>query len=291
MTTQDRTALAALVVIAVVAVGAGWAGSQGGARVGDVPVFAVCAVLAFAVNAVGFVHAYLAQTERYFDLLGAVTYLTVTATAVALGGGGIRATLLAGFVIVWAVRLGTFLFRRVRATGGDGRFDELKPSLPRFLMTWMLQGLWVLLTAGAALAAMAAETTVDLGAVAVVGSVVWLAGFLAEAAADAQKSRFRAEADNEGRFITSGLWAWSRHPNYFGEIVLWLGVAIVAAPALDGAARLTLISPLFVYVLLSQVSGVPLLEARGKRRWGDDPAYREYVASTPTLVPRPPRRR
>ena len=100
---------------------------------------------------------------------------------------------------------------------------------------------------------------------------------------------FRADPANEGRFITTGLWAWSRHPNYFGEILLWAGIALIAFPVLQGAQLATLISPVFVFVLLTRISGVPLLESRGKKRWGDEPAYQEYKARTPVLWPRPPR--
>jgi steroid 5-alpha reductase family enzyme len=149
----------------------------------------------------------------------------------------------------------------------------------------------VLLTAGAALAAMTTAAETELGPLTALGAAVWLIGFGIEATADAQKRAFRAEPANRGRFIHTGLWAWSRHPNYFGEITLWVGIALIALPALSGWQHLTLVSPLFVTILLTRVSGVPLLEARGKKAWGDDPDYRDYLARTPVLVPRPPRGR
>ena len=126
--------------------------------------------------------------------------------------------------------------------------------------------------------------------VAIVGIVVWVAGFAIEAVADRQKSVFKRDPANAGRFITSGLWAWSRHPNYFGEITLWTGIAIIAVPILDGWRWVTLISPVFVFLLLTRVSGIPLLEARGKKRWGDEQAYQEYTLNTPVLIPRPPKK-
>jgi steroid 5-alpha reductase family enzyme len=111
-------------------------------------------------------------------------------------------------------------------------------------------------------------------------------GFALEAVADQQKRRFRERPENAGRFIATGLWAWSRHPNYFGEILLWTGVALVALPALDGWQLATLLSPVFVTLLLTRVSGVPLLEERADARWGDDPEYLAYKKRTPLLVPR-----
>jgi steroid 5-alpha reductase family enzyme len=115
---------------------------------------------------------------------------------------------------------------------------------------------------------------------------VWIVGFTVEVVSDRQKRRFRQDPANAGRFITTGLWAWSRHPNYFGEIVLWLGIALIALPALSGWQYVTLISPLFVYLLLSRVSGIPPLESRAEERWGNDPEFQAYKARTPVLFPR-----
>ena len=193
-------------------------------------------------------------------------------------------------VAVWALRLGTFLFRRIHKDGTDTRFDGIKHDGPRLLMTWTLQGLWVFLTLAAALGAITAAGGVSLGWLVVAGLAVWVAGFAMEAAADRQKRAFRGDPANDGRFITTGLWAWSRHPNYFGEITLWVGVALVALPALAGWRYVTLVSPVFVFLLLTRVRGVPLLEAKAAQRWGDDPTFVAYTSTTPVLVPRPPHR-
>lgn len=197
---------------------------------------------------------------------------------------------IAGLVVAWALRLGWFLFQRVRQSGGDRRFDTIKRHFPSFFMTWTLQGLWVLLTAAAGLAAITTAKPAALEPVAAVGVATWVAGFLIEAVADAQKRAFRSDPANRDRFIRSGLWAWSRHPNYFGEIVLWVGVAIIAAPALSGWQWVTIVSPVFVFVLLTRVSGIPILERQANARWGGDRDYREYRMKTPVLVPHPPTR-
>lgn len=252
--------------------------------------FWICVAVAFGLNWLVFVPSYVARTERYFDLTGAATYLTVTALALLLADDlDTRSYVLGALVAVWALRLGTFLFRRVVKAGHDRRFDKIKNDVKSFFITWTLQGLWVSLTAGAALAAITSENQQSFGALGFVGLGIWLAGFAIEVVADAQKSRFRSDPANSGRFITTGLWAWSRHPNYFGEIVLWVGVALIALPALDGLWYLTLVSPLFVTLLLTRISGIPMLERGAAKRWGDEPEYRQYVQSTPVLVPRPPR--
>jgi steroid 5-alpha reductase family enzyme len=266
------------------------AGSAGSATVGSVAVYAVCGALAFLINWAVFVPSTLAKTERYYDLTGSATYVTVVVVALALSGDlDARAWIVGAMVIVWAVRLGSFLFRRIRRDGRDGRFDTIKTDPLRFFMTWTLQGLWVLLTLAAALAIITGVERRPIDWVAIVGVVVWITGFTTEVVADRQKAAFKRDPANEGRFITSGLWAWSRHPNYFGEIVLWTGVAIMALPVLSGWRWVTLISPVFVTLLLTRVSGIPMLEARAEKRWGDEEAFRDYTRNTPVLVPRPPR--
>ena len=290
MNQAEAQSLIATPLIVGVGAAIAWAGSQGGATVGVLPLFALCAMLSFGLNWLVFVHAYLAQTERFFDLTGSITYVSVIAVSLALTAElDSRSLLLGAMVLVWAVRLGSFLFARIRRDGSDGRFDALKPSLPRFLMTWTLQGLWVLLTVACALAAITTARPVPLGGVAALGTLIWTFGFAVEVIADREKSRFRGDPNNRGRFIQNGIWAWSRHPNYFGEITLWLGVAVVAFPVLSGWQYATLISPVFVYLLLTRISGIPLLESRGKKKWGHEPEYQAYRARTPVLFPRPPR--
>jgi len=282
-------ALIAIIVALLVAAGVAWAGSRGGIAVSGVPLFALAGVVAFVIQWVVFVPSYRAQTEHWYDITGSATYLTVTIGTLLLAGRfDARSILLTLLVCVWALRLGTFLFRRIKKAGADTRFDDIKPSFTRFLMAWTLQGLWVFLTLAAALAAMTATSVPTFGLIGWIGLAIWVLGFGIEALADAQKQAFRKDPANKGRFIDSGLWAWSRHPNYFGEITLWVGVALIALPALSGWQYVTLISPVFVYFLLTRVSGIPMLESRADERWGEEPAYQAYKARTPVLFPRPP---
>jgi steroid 5-alpha reductase family enzyme len=282
--------LVAIAASLIAAAAVAWAGSQGGAVALGVPVFALCGGISFLVNWIAFVPAYLLQTEHFYDLTGSLTHLSLVGIAFALGGGSAdpRAWLLGGLVVIWAIRLGSFLFMRIHKDGSDDRFERIKPSFLRFLMAWTLQGLWVFLTLACALAALTSTDARPLGVAALIGGLVWLVGFGIEVASDHQKRVFRADPAHRGRFVTTGLWAWSRHPNYFGEITLWLGIAIIALPALSGWQLVTLISPLFVILLLTRVSGIPLLEARADERWGGEPEYEAYKARTPVLVPRPP---
>jgi steroid 5-alpha reductase family enzyme len=267
------------------------AGSSHGVEIAGVPAFAVLIAAAFAVQWIAFIPAWFLQTERFFDVTGSVTFLIVTLGAFEIREApGTRSLLIAALIALWALRLGLFLFLRVSRDGEDRRFRQIKPNFSVFLMTWTLQGLWVSFTAAPALAALLASHDKAPDWTLALGAALWLGGFLIETVADGQKTRFRAVPENRDRYITSGLWAWSRHPNYFGEILLWIGIAVIAAPLLQGWQLATLVSPVFVWLLLTRISGVRMLEARANRRWRDDPGYQDYVRRTNALLLRPPRR-
>ena len=287
----ERQAWISIAAAIVVGSAIAAAGSQGSIEVAafGLPAFMVAALIAFGIQWIVFVPSFLARTEHYFDLTGSLTYASVAVGAAIVAGADMRGWLIAGLVVIWATRLGSFLFIRVKQDGRDGRFDELKISFPRFLMVWTLQGLWVTLTFAAGIAAITSAARAPLGALAWTGVALWTFGFVVESIADAQKRAHRKRDEKASDFITEGLWAWSRHPNYFGEIVLWLGIALIAAEVLVGWQWATMISPVFVYVLLTRISGVPMLEAGGKKRWGEDPAYQAYRQSVPVLWPRPPK--
>jgi len=290
MKNENTRSLLGILLIVIIGAGVALAGGQGGFRVGGIPLFTLGVGLAFVIQWLVFIHAYLNQTEKFFDLTGSLTYITVTILALLLSPvKDTRSLLLAGLVLVWAARLGSFLFLRIKAAGEDRRFRELKTSFSRFLLTWTLQGLWVTFSLAAALAVITSQNRVDFGIFGVIGLLVWMVGFGFESIADSQKSKFKADPANEGKFIQTGLWSWSRHPNYFGEIVLWLGVAIIALPVLSGWQWVTMISPVFVFLLLTRISGVPMLEKRADEKWGGQPDYEAYKSRTSVLLPLPPK--
>lgn len=290
MSDQGNHPAVGIAIAVVIGVAVALAGSVDSTRLGGIPVFGLCAIAAYLINWGAFIPANAAQTEKYYDLTGSITYISVTLAALlASGSPDTRSLIVTTMVVVWAARLGTFLFRRIRSDGRDGRFDKIKTAPVRFFMTWTLQGLWVLLTAAAAWAIITTTEPREMDSFAFVGIAMWLAGFAIEVVADRQKSAFKKDPANEGRFISTGLWAWSRHPNYFGEITLWTGIAIMAIPVLSGWRWVALISPVFVAVLITRVSGVPMLESRADDRWGDEEDYQRYKESTPVLVPLPPR--
>ena len=262
------------------------AGSPGSITFNGLPSFALAASIGFILHWLIFIPSYIYQTEHYFDLIGSISYISIVLfTFLALNNLDVRSILIGLLILVWAVRLGSFLFIRVKRDGKDNRFTVMKTKFWWFLFTWTIGGLWVFITMAAGLAAMTSAKVVPLGWFALIGIFLWLEGFLVEVVADHQKTRFRSKKENQGRFINEGLWSFSRHPNYYGEITLWLGIAFIAFPVLQGWQLLTLISPIFVYILLTRISGGTMLERRADKKWGDDPEYQRYKETTSSLIP------
>ena len=287
MNASERNSFITFPILIVIGFLVALAGSQGGTSIAGVPLFAGSVGLAFLIQWIVFIPAYVSQTEKFFDLTGSITYLSLITVAVLFSEAvDVRAICLAAFVGIWAIRLGTFLFSRIRKAGKDDRFDEIKPSFIRFLNVWTIQGLWVSLTAAAALVAITTTNRKEADFFLIMGSLVWFFGFFIEIVADSQKSRFSGNPENKGKFIQTGLWSLSRHPNYFGEIVLWVGIAIISLPVLQGWQWVALISPVFVTLLLTRVSGVPLLEDKADKKWGGQEDYEAYKKRTPILIPR-----
>jgi len=245
--------------------------------------------LCFLIQWTMFIPAWFYNTEKFYDLTGSLTYISVSLLAFYSGalatGLNIYKVIIVASILFWAMRLGYFLFNRVHKDNGDKRFDSIKKQPTQFFMTWTLQGMWVSLCAMPALIALNSEAT-NVSYIFYIGMLIFILGFSAEVVADSQKSKFREVPENKDRFITSGLWAYSRHPNYFGEIMLWLGISVMSLDFLVGNEIYAAISsPVFTFILLNYVSGVRLLELRGNKKWGHEEAYKEYLKKTPKLLP------
>ena len=282
--------LAAIVACILTAYFVATAATVEGAVLYGVPAILLCAGVSFIVHWVVAIPSLMTSSEKYFDFTGMIATLLVIATAIfALLNSGqqisIRSTIVAIFVSIWTLRLGTFLYIRIVKSGEDKRFREIKKSLPKFLMTWTLSALWVFLTTVNAVTIIILNQQVTLDLFFMAGFAIWILGFTFEAVADKQKKSFSKILENKDKFITLGLWSISRHPNYFGEIVLWTGIAIMSLPLLSGWQFLTLVSPVFVYLLLTKISGLPFLEEKAEKKWGNDKGYLEYKNNTPILIP------
>ena len=241
----------------------------------------------FAIQVIVFIPSFIFKTEHYYDLTGGITYISTIIIALILKISyqsiDLISLLIGSMVIIWAARLSLFLFLRVKKSGEDIRFKKIKHSFSWFLMTFMLQGMWVFMCLFPALVVISSYNS-EINNYAIVGSLVWFFGFLFEIVADNQKSKFNR--NNKGKFISTGLWSLSRHPNYFGEFILWLGITIASLGYIDQYQYIILLTPVFVYLLLTRVSGVNLLEEIGDKRWGDTKEYKKYKEQTPLFFPK-----
>jgi steroid 5-alpha reductase family enzyme len=250
-----------------------------------------CAVISIGIQWISWIPASIKKTERFYDLTGGLTYLSVVGFSLWAGSQSespsLRELIISLLVIIWALRLSSFLYLRIHRAGKDGRFDELKTSSIRFLVPWTLQGLWVFLTMIVVIVINTkAGSAPPLGIWDVIGLLVWILGFSIEVIADNQKTVFNSDVGNRGKWIDNGLWSISRHPNYLGEILLWTGIAVFGISCFTGFERIAWISPIFIYLLLTKISGVPILDKRAMEKWGEDPDYMEYREKTPVLFPR-----
>ena len=250
----------------------------------DLPLVKNLILLIFCIQWISFIPAFIFQTEKFYDLTGSITYLTTVFTALYItDSGNISDYVIVSCVAIWAIRLGSFLFMRIHKAGEDRRFRDIKPNFTRFFMTWTLQGMWVSMCLLCVLTALSSYSGIIVNNIFYIGLLIFISGFIIEVLADHQKTVFRKNIDNKDKFISSGLWAYSRHPNYFGEILLWLGIAVMSFSSLERFQYFTLISPIFVYILLVYISGIRMLENQANKKWGHLDSYKEYLKNTPRL--------
>ena len=245
-------------------------------------------ILSFLFQWTLFIPAYLLQTEKFFDISGSINFIVITAyiyyNSFLEYGFNLGNLILSLLIVIWAIRLGSFLFFRIKKDGEDKRFREIKPSPTKFFMTWTLQGTWVSICSLCAITGMSSDKGMIINTLFYLGLVIFILGFTIEVIADYQKTKFRKNPKNKNNFITSGLWSYSRHPNYLGEISLWTGIAIISFSSLSDWQYVSLISPIFIYILLVHVSGINFLESSSNKKWGHLKTYKEYIKKTPKLL-------
>ncbi len=240
--------------------------------------------VSLGINLVMFAPAFIFQTDKLTDVSYALTFIVVALAGYAESTKTTVHTMTLILVLLWALRLGTFLFIRINKMKKDRRFDGMRNKFFSFLKFWVLQGVTVYVVMLSAIGVWNQKTT-TLTALSVLGGAVFLAGLILETVADAQKYKFNTNKKTD-TWIHSGVWSVSRHPNYLGEMMVWLGVYLYVFSSLHGNARLVgLLSPIYIIVLLLFVSGIPLLEKSANKKWGSDPAYKKYIKQTPALIP------
>lgn len=301
-----KLAVIRIVVLAIITgIGFGIAKLGGGEMLYTLFSISLCIQFIFFLHGGGVIFGN-ERTEKYYDLSGSFTYITLTLYSVYVcystnSALTIRQFILSACLLVWCIRLGLFLFSRIHNDGGiDSRFVEIKKNNFRFLVVWGIQALWVFLV-GIPVYAVMLRTSDSIATVFgevvtdYIGIGIWLFGFMFEVVADHQKSVFKAREKTSSQknkkrvFINEGLWHLSRHPNYFGEIMLWIGLVMVASGSMITYKEVLVISvsPLLTTFLLCKVSGIPKLEKASDDRWGGQTDYEEFKLRTPVLIPNP----
>lgn len=252
--------------------------------------FVLSAVAAVAVNGIFFAFAAVRKTDVVTDLSYSLSFALVSAVLILRNLGAPSAALApAALTLLWAARLGSYLFGRIIKIKVDHRFDDKRDDPLKFASFWSLQAVAVFVILLPVVASIASPVSPrSFGPFEVAGLLMWLGGFVIEVEADSQKSAFKKSG--KPGVITTGLWAWSRHPNYFGEALLWWGLFVYVVPALTGLLWISVLGPVFITVLLLFVSGIPLLEKSADAKYGSDPVYQEYKSRTSVFIPWPPKR-
>ena len=250
----------------------------------------ILALLAISllINVPLFLLAYKWQSDKLTDGSYAVSFIALALVALLASHLVTVSTLiLAAMICIWGLRIGSHLVFRVITVGKDRRFDGMREDFVSFGKFWVGQGLvaWLVVLP----AALAIKRSAPWHNTMIVGFLMWLIGLLIETAADFQKISFHNNASNKGHWIDSGLWRYSRHPNYFGEILVWSGTYAYAFVTLTGTERLIgLLSPVLIAGILLFGTGIPILEKSADKRWGKLAAYQQYKARTSILILLPP---
>lgn len=255
------------------------------------PVLLYCVLISFTIHLIIFIPSAIMKNEKFYDFTGMIAYLSIIIFAIQqkyiqIHSIDIYSLVLSLLISIWTLRLGIFLFYRVLKVGEDIRFKDVKNNVLQFFVWFSISSLWVSLTTMAAMNVITSKNYNQDLTLLYIGTIIWIIGFLFEIISDYQKIKFKNNALNKNKFIDSGLWSISRHPNYFGEIILWIGIYIITLPSTSGLEYLGIISPLFVIILLNKVSGINLLEASADKKWGSSKEYQKYKKITPRLIPK-----
>ena len=244
----------------------------------------------FGIQIIGFIPSFYLKSEKYYDFFGGLTFVSSISVISFLSfkksnGLSIREIILAISVLIWTIRLSFFLFQRVKRVGKDERFDSYKFSFSKFLLAWMTQGLWVFMCLFPTLIVFSSPNNDEILYL-TFGGLIYSVGLVIEIIADYQKTKHNKINNKDRKFISSGLWSRSRHPNYFGEFLIWTGTTIICLPVFSGFKYVGLITPIFIFFLLNYIRGVNLLEERAKEKWGNNPEYIKYLKTTPRFFPK-----
>lgn len=254
-----------------------------------IALIAAAAVSVFLYMTLWFIVSLVTKRNDIADVAWGLGFIVVAFTTLAVNRGtSPQGVLIIALVTLWGVRLALYISGRNKGKGEDPRYRAWREAwgkrfyLRSFLQVYMLQG-FLLLVISVPVIYVIQSADRPFGILHVIGAGVWLLGFLFEAVADYQLARFKKDPSHKGRIMRTGLWRYSRHPNYFGEIVLWWGIYLFALQI--PGAWWTVIGPLTITILILFVSGIPLIE----KRYEGNPEFTAYARRTSAFVPLPPK--
>jgi steroid 5-alpha reductase family enzyme len=240
--------------------------------------------ISLAIQIALFIPAFKFKTDKLTDLSYGLTFVLLAVIAFIQSDMVFPKLLLLIMISVWGIRLGAYLFIRINKTKKDSRFDEIRIDFFKFLSFWVLQGVSVFVILLPSLFFFQSITAIF--PLSFLGLGIWVIGILTEGFADQQKFAFINNPKNKGKWVNIGLWKYSRHPNYLGEILCWVGIYLYTYSSLSTIYRLIgLLGPLFIITLLLFVSGIPKLEEKADKKWGSNKEYQEYKKKTAVLIP------
>lgn len=245
----------------------------------------ITALFSLGFNLVMFIPAFIYKTDKLTDISYALTFFAVSIFSYFRSSRDIVHAILLAAVVAWSIRLGSFLYIRILRMKRDRRFDDKRDNFFKFLGFWIIQGITVPVVMLSSVLVFSSGST-SINFISYLGLVIFVLGLLIEAVADKQKFDFSGDPKNKDKWIDSGLWGVSRHPNYLGEMMVWSGLYLFGIASLSGiSVWIAALSPVYIASLILFVSGVPLLEKSADKKWGTDKAYQAYKKRTPVLVP------
>ena len=254
--------------------------------INEIPIVYLFTSSILILNSTFFLHSYIYKTDIFFDLVGSLSFLSIGVISLLLIPNIDANQILVFFLLLfWSLRLGPFLFIRRLGANNDERLEEFFKSPLSLYFLWSMNSLWVFFTSLSMIIIFSSPNENEFGLIQWLGLIVWVSGYVIEVISDSQKTKFNKF--NKGKFINIGLWKYIRHPNYLGEIIIWVGIFIISLNYIHSLTSfLSILSPIFVFLLLRFITGVPQLEARGKEKWGHLDEYNSYKEKTGLLFPK-----
>lgn len=239
--------------------------------------------IVFVLNILGFIFGYLLKTDKFTDITYSLSFICASFFGLIFFAEISIFTILPVVMItLWGIRLGFFLLRRILAMGRDKRFDTMRDSVIKFGSFWLLQSVSIIIIILPVIFQLSIKDG-TLGIFQWLGIFIWIVGWLLESIADGQKYQFKKT--NPDQFFYGGIFRWIRYPNYLGELLVWTGIWIFGLDYYFGIwGWITIISPIWIFILLRYISGIPLVEAQRNAKYSNDLQYQEYKKSTPLLI-------